>query len=532
MAQHPLVSLPLSDPAYVQLAALDRQGCGPARISALRPFVVADIRRAVGEADHDPACAGAMLGELRSRFLPDTLVPLPADVDPALAAADAAARLEKELDAFTFGAVGTVQGTSLAKGEFRPLWRGVRDTDEGTPPVVGTVRLRAGWSNGAHLLAVTEAYAQTHRRNDPTVRSRAFRNTSGVVDFSEAYLRGKLGRLELTFGRGQEAWMGDGTESIALSANGPPVDRIAARVRWRRAEARAFVASASEVMMTDALDSLADGTPDTRFHRVLIGHALSLRAGRRLELTFGETLLSSRTTRGFDLAYANPLMPLVIVQNDTARLETDRRDNLVLFGGARFDAGSGRVGAELAVDDVQIDAEDRKSVADQLAWRVYASLPLPAIRPMSVGIEYRHADSYAYTRDFYTDVYQNYDHPLGSELGPDADLIRGTSELWLDARTRISVGVGRWRHGALRIDRRPAQGPNLKANKPFPSVDTDRPAVQSAILGDLSLQLLSLRLPMTLRVEVARIDNARNRPDAPALYVRSLLVGSYVFRYP
>ena len=342
MAQHPLMTLPIGDPAYEQLAALDRQGCAAARISPLRPFLVGDVQRAVVMTERYPECAGLIVDELRVRFRPDTAAPLPRDVAPDLAAAAAAAAGEGDSE-FSVGGMATVQVTSLEKGEFRPLWRGVRDTDEGTPPVVGTARVRARWSGGPRIVAVTEAYAQTQRRNDPTVRSRAFRNTSGVLDFSEAYLAGRLGRLEINFGRSREAWLGEGMESIALSANGPPLDRLTARLRWRSAEARALIASVNGVTMQPALDSLAAGTPATRFHRVLIGHALMVRPTSRLELTLGETLVASRTTRGFDLAYANPLMPLIVTQNDTARLETDRRDNLVIFGGARLDVGAGRI---------------------------------------------------------------------------------------------------------------------------------------------------------------------------------------------
>ncbi|HVP70344.1 MAG TPA: hypothetical protein VMS45_03405, partial [Gemmatimonadaceae bacterium] len=38
-AQHPLVTLPLSDPAYIQLDALVRQGCVAARLSPYRPYM-------------------------------------------------------------------------------------------------------------------------------------------------------------------------------------------------------------------------------------------------------------------------------------------------------------------------------------------------------------------------------------------------------------------------------------------------------------------------------------------------------------
>jgi hypothetical protein len=251
-----------------------------------------------------------------------------------------------------------------------------------------------------------------------------------------------------------------------------------------------------------------------------------------LELTLGETLLSSRTTRGFDLAYANPLMAYIVAQNDTGRVGSDTRDNLVVFGGARAAIGSGHIGGELVVDDIQIDATDRQRTADQLAWRLYASAPIPVGTATNATLEYTRVDSYAYMRDFYTDVYQQYDKPLGSALGPGADRLRASAETWLGGEVRVFGSVGSWRQGGLRIDQRPGQGPNGNADKPFPATTTARPKVQTALLADIGAERLALRVPISARVELARVRNAGNESAAAALYVRAILSASYAFRYP
>ena len=433
---------------------------------------------------------------------------------------------------FESGRSSRVRGTSLARGEFEPLWAGVRSRKEGTPPVVADARARVAWGGSSRVLAVGEVYGQTSRRNEPTVRQRALRNTSGIVDFGETYINGSLGRVDLSFGRGWAAWMGEGSESLALSANGPLMDRLELGVRWRVAEVRAIVASVNDVTMTSALDSLVTGTPDTRFNRWLYGHVLTIKPTERLELTLGETLLSSRTTRGFDLAYANPLMAYIVAQNDTARFGADARDNLVVFGGARASFGRAHLGAELVVDDVQIDDADRERTADQLAWRLFGAVSVPVGTGSSATAEYRRVDSYAYMRAFYTDVYEQYDKPLGSVLGPGADLFRASAETWLAGDIRLSGGVGRWRQGGLRLDQRPAQGPLDNADKPFPATTEDRPAVQSAVVADLRAERLSLRIPIAFQLQFARIDNAANIAAAAALYVRASVSGSYAFRYP
>jgi hypothetical protein len=528
---HALTTLPIGDPAYAQLSALDRSGCRPARISPHRPFLVRDVERATAGFAHNAHCAGPLAASLATRFSAPPKPTLPRDIAPDLAAAVRESEPDT-LDTFRFGARATIRATALARGEFEPLWAGVRPRDEGTPPVVVDGRARLGWSSSPHLVVVGELYAQTSRRNDPTVRQRALRNTSGLVDFGESYANASLGRLDVSFGRSWAAWMGEETESIALSANGPLIDRLELGIRWRVAEVRAIVASINDVTMTAALDSLPAGTPDTRFHRWLYGHVLTIKPNDRLELTLGETLLSSRTTRGLDLAYANPVMAYVIAQNDTGRVGSDTRDNLVVFGGARAALGRGHVGAELVVDDIQIDATDRQRTADQLAWRLYGAMPVALGASSSATVEYRRVDSFTYMRDFYTDVYQQYDKPLGSVLGPGADLIRASGETWLGGDVRFSAGVGRWRQGGIRIDQRPAPGPNGNAGKPFPATTTARPEVQSALLADVRAERLTLRIPVSLQVQLARIENAANVSAAAALYVRATLSGSYAFRYP
>jgi hypothetical protein len=528
---HALTTLPMGDEAYTQLAALNNAGCPAARVSAHRPFRVRDVRRAVAQLSTTPGCRGPIADALAARFTRPKEPTLPANIAPDLAAATREAAADT-LETLRVGAKVTLHATYLSRGEFEPLWAGVRPRDEGTPPFVGDARGRVSWAASPQVVAVGELYGQTSRRNDPTVRQRALRNTSGIVDVGETYINAALGRLDLSFGRSWAAWLGDGTESLGLSANGPLIDRFELGVRWRVAEVRAIVASVNDVTMTASLDSLAAGTPDTRFNRWLYAQVLTIKPTSGLELTLGETLLSSRTTHGFDLAYANPLMAYIIAQNDTARVGSDPRDNLVVFGGARVAVGRAHFGAELVVDDIQIDEEDRERTADQLAWRLFSSVGLPVGTGSSVSAEYRRVDSYAYMRDFYTDVYQQYDKPLGSVLGPGADLLRLSGETWLGGATRLSAGLGRWRQGGLRIDQRPAQGPNDKAGLPFPATTVDRPEVQTALLADVRAERLRMPIPLSVQLQFARIENAANLSAAAALYVRAVVTGSYAFRYP
>lgn len=538
-AQHALVTLPMDDPAHAQLRALERSGCVAARVAPFRPYLVGRVRQALTRAREDEGCRGALLDHLIGRFGIDTVGAqrrpagdtLTGVADDLAAAVQARESAERSHPVSGVGGALTLRLTGLGEGETRPLWRGVQPIDDGTPPAVLIARVRGTADAGERLVGVVEAYGQTHRRNDPLVRGRVLRRTTGVVDFADAYVNGQVGPLVLSIGRAREAWLGDEAESMALSAHGPPLDRLLATAAWRKVEARAIVASLDDIALTPELDSLVPGTPPTRVYRWFIAHALTLRPLRSLELTLGETAILSRQVRAIELSYFNPTLVYQLAQNDSGRLDRER-DNLAIFGGLRWQRGPAAFEGELFVDDVQLDAADREVVPDQLAWRLSATTALPLARPASAGVEYRRADNYAYMRGVYSEVYQSYDRPLGTELGPGSDLLQGTAELWLTPTQRVGVRLGAWRQGALRIDQRPGQRASGNAGAPFPRTFPERPVVQRAVMGAIEADLLRVTTPLRLRVELARIENANNQPAPAALYVRAHLTGTYAFRYP
>ena len=513
-AQHPLAALPFDDPAYEQLEGLERSGCASGRVSAYRPFLVRDIRVALTQAVAESGCSGPLLTALRDRFARDTF--------------DIFADNEGTLYA---GAAATARAVQLSGGEFRPLWRGARSAEEGDPVLSGFVRARLTWG-ATRLLAVTEGIGYTHRRNEPAMRQRALRNTGGAVDFGDSYLSGQLGEhVTLSLGRMGEAWLGSGRESLLLSAHGPALDRFLIAGRWRRVEVRSVLASLNQVELTPELDSVAQGTGH-RFYRYLLAHALTVRPTEAIEITVGESALLARGTRTLDMAYANPVMLYVVTQNDSSRSGADASDNIQMFGALRLRSGGTVFRGELLVDDIQIDSKDRETIQDQIAWSVTGTQALPLMWRGSAIAEYRKVNSYTYIRRSYAGAYQMHDQPLGSELGPDADLWRVGAESWPTGALRVSGGIGGWRQGALRLDQRPGRDVNDTRGQPFPTVSADRPGAQRAVLVDGGVSYLRYPLTVDVRVEGARLTNPRNQLASPATYVRASVTARHAFRIP
>jgi hypothetical protein len=304
-----------------------------------------------------------------------------------------------------------------------------------------------------------------------------------------------------------------------------------AALNTRHFEARAIYALLNDVVLDTVAGELPPETPAQRFHRSLVGHALTWRPSRAFELTAGETVLLSRGARTIELGYANPLMPYILTQNDALSDGNEVRDNLMVFVSARARLGRSLVVGEFLIDDIQIDA-DREITPHQLAWRVEGRQGWSAPKPGSIGLEYERVDGYTYLRGLYTDVYQFADRPLGSELGPDADRTRGFVEIWPSGTLRLGSSVGVWRRGAQRLTRRPSEGAVGNAGQTFPTTTADRPFAQRALLADLTATVARSDFPVTVRVEAARIQNPGQLTPGRSVYIRAHLSATYAFRYP
>jgi hypothetical protein len=489
-AQFGLVQLPLDDPAYVQLTALEHMGCAEARVSPRRPYDVRSIRVALTRARNVPACRGIILDALVRRFAP---------------------RSGDRKSGLRAGAKATAQITGLSGAEFEPLWNDIRPTDQGDQPAVGIVHGRLDWGDGSadQVVAVGDLYAQTGVKNDPQIRARVFRQTSGVLDFSEAYLSGRVGPFEGTIGRGQEAWLGESQESLVLSANGPPIDRVTGNVSTDHFEARALLGSLDDVVLDSAQDNIMGVQSYERYYRYLAAYAVTWRPSRVLEATAGQLAILPAASRALDLYYVNPFSSYP----DTTRRLVNVTNHVETFGGLRLRAGRATFDGEVLADQIVR--------SDHLAYLVTASTPIPVRIPVSLNGTFESIGRDTYTSQYYASVPEHYGVPLGSVLGPDAELAQAGAEVFLAGPLRVSGDIGLWRRGKVRIDERPAQ----------PATGPDTPE-QRATIGDLTIQFLTPVVPVTLRFTGATVSNVNNVATPTSTYGQTQLIASYAFRYP
>jgi hypothetical protein len=511
-AQHPLVTIPLNDPVYVQLDGLMRQGCVAARLSPYRPYLTLAVRQALIAAHDERNCQGPLLELLTARFTRDT----------GWVHDTAGSRLR-------FGSVISLRATGESNGTVEPLWRDVRSTDSGPQPLVGYAAARLTFNGGEHFVAVSQLFAQTGVRDDPTIRQESFRHGSGVVGSDEAYFLARAGPAFFFFGREPVAWTGTGTQSLALSAAGPPIDHFAFALRLRQWEFMSFVGQLSDVTLEPGTDSVP--APE-HWYRTLYAHAITFWPIRSVELTLGETALVPRTSGGLDWAYLNPIMPYQTTQHETNQ-SGNGDANLTGFFSARATLGKASLSGELLIDDYQIDSNDKQIYPNQLAWTLGASYPISLAMASSISINWQHVQSFTYVgQETFSKIYQNFDAPIGSNLGPDAQTLLGSFEVWTSPRLRFGATGGWWERGSQRLDQRPPINRTGHAGDPYPDTTALRPKVQSSVIGGLSAAWLDEKFPITLEVGDARISNVNNQPTSSKDYLLVKLTASWRYQYP
>ena len=492
-----------------------RQGCAAARVSQFRPYFVGDIRKAIKEAESDSSCAGKLLTALRARF--------PADTAPR----------DTSRSRLSFGAAGTLQGTGLKNGTFYPLWEDVRPTSEGEPAVVGIGRIRLTYDGGPHVLLVTEAFGETDVRNDPSHPRVALPQHVGRRRISGRVHQRRGGEAH-RLARARARSVARRRRGVAGALRERPGVRSSACLRSASRNSSCAHLPRRSTMSCSTRRAMCS-PPASRSSAGIASRSVTAstyRPTKKIELTLGETAVVQRQGFTVDLAYLNPLMIYQTTQHDTSQSGAGDA-NLTGFFAARATAGRATFSGEFLVDDIQIDSKDRANYPNQLGWNVEAAYALPIIYVSSLGVQYRRIDSFTYIGQVdYSKVYQNFDAPLGSELGPDADMVRGYGEFWASGKLRFVGGIARWRHGAYRITDRPTLNRLGHANDPYPDTTVDRPDPQRAWIGDLSAEWLDGIIPITAKLEVARITNVNNVPTPAKNLARLQVIASYRFRYP
>jgi hypothetical protein len=159
----------------------------------------------------------------------------------------------------------------------------------------------------------------------------------------------------------------------------------------------------------------------------------------------GEAALVTGIDRGLEFRYANLLAPFFVTQKDDDEEEDEQVDLYVNLEGILTAPGGLRLYGHLLVGNVNI-GDDNPGRRDDVAWRLGGEWG-PAELPVTAGAEYTRVEVFTYLHRGLNTNYTQFGVPIGSTLGPDADMGTAWLSWWMRPTVRVSADAMARRDG-------------------------------------------------------------------------------------
>ncbi len=259
--------------------------------------------------------------------------------------------------------------------------------------------------------------------------------TSPRINLSEAWLKRRIGGLDLTVGRKFIRWGPGRYGTLLLSDNSPAFDLLR-------------VEGDFGPVHFDEFTALVDSSKSKYF----FGHRLEVKPFDGLHLGVGETALAAGN---FTRWLFNPLpfWPYYLTQHyaNKAQKGHNKLVNVGLGLDAEYTSRDGyRVYGEYLVDDKPQYAGD--DVPDRTGYLIGFQIPAGTLnKKVDFGAEYTRINYYAYSHLRRETDYLHDGEVIGHWLGPDADDLQIETRYHLDSRKMFWLALERERHGEGKV---------------------------------------------------------------------------------
>jgi hypothetical protein len=275
--------------------------------------------------------------------------------------------------------------------------------------------------------------------NDPTRfrQIEAREDTDYGFALLDAYATARYGPLWVTAGRNEVA-LGQASRSsgVFVSDSIPPLDQLRIELGTRHVRFTGIVARLSGDEQNRMLDERGETVPgsdpppaDERrdVDRVLYLHRVDWQPIPVLQVAISEAAIVAGIDRGLETRYANLLIPFFLTQEDEDESSGADVNVVVNAEGVLNVPWGARLWADVYAQEFFIDADKREEIGNQMAYKLGAlvagdGLGLPAL---TAGVEYTRVDVFTYLHRGLNTNSTQFGVPLGSSLGPDADMAQG-----------------------------------------------------------------------------------------------------------
>lgn len=435
-----LRSVPLDHWAYALAddLLLRHPGLGAGIWLGNRPWREADFRLLLARADSagldaDPHARGAL--EILGRAFPDETA----------VAGDVRFHNEVSLRAMVHA--------SEDDATFDPAFLGVRfEEPDGDPPVPP---LRAVLQHDFAVqfrdrFALGWRYAiDSDVTGDPTRfrQIEAREDTDYGFALLEAHVAYRYGPVRLTAGRSELALgQAGGSSSVFMSDSIAPLDQLRVDLVTGALRFTGLIARLNGDEQNRMLDELERTIPGSMpppgrerrgVDRLFYLHRIDWQPASALQVAISEAALVTGIDRGLDARYANLLIPFFVTQEDED--ESGGADvNVMVNAEALLLVPFGaRLWADVYVQEFFIDADKRENIGNQMAYKAGGLLAGDAIGVPTVtaGLEYTRVDVFTYLHRGLNTNHTQFGAPIGSSLGPDADM----GQAWITWKPRVNL---------------------------------------------------------------------------------------------
>jgi hypothetical protein len=260
----------------------------------------------------------------------------------------------------------------------------------------------------------------------------------------DAYATYRFGPLQVTAGRNElSLGQAGGSTSVFVSDSFPPLDQLRVDLLTRTMRFTGVIGRLSGDDQNRTLDEQDETVPGSMpppanerraVDRIYYLHRVDWQPIEALQLAISEAALVTGIDRGLDARFANLLIPFFVTQEDED--ETGGADVNVMVNaeGVLLLPLGARVWADVYVQEFFIDSQKRDEIGNQLAYKAGALLAGDAmgLPTVTAGLEYTRVDVFTYLHRGLNTNHTQFGVPVGSSLGPDADM----GHAWISWRPR------------------------------------------------------------------------------------------------
>ncbi len=286
------------------------------------------------------------------------------------------------------------------------------NSNQDKKPVLTRLKIAGSFQKSDWILLKIRGLVDNQAEKNPEfLRKKWIKNWGGT--FEQSYLHLNFKFLKIFSGRDNLRWGPASSDGLLFSGQSPALDQIRLETQFWYFKFFSFTSILDKMYVSDSVSR-------TGINRYISAHGLSFKHPKGVEFSFSEVVIYGGAKRNLEFYYLVPLLPYY-----TKQLNQKVDDNILWSLALDLSFWKGKeFYAEFLIDDFQHDFKDEPN---QTGYLIGTNLSNPfGLDRTFLNFEYSRLRFWLYGATVPWNRFSFHEKGLGSVLGPDADLIRGT----------------------------------------------------------------------------------------------------------